>query len=246
MVDKMEGVIGGVVNSADYSVPIETVYVSNLEERVKIEELKAALHAVFDHYGTILDIIAKISLKRKGQAFIVFDQQRSVLDAVEQMDGFEMYGKAMRVLIAKTPSDETVKRKAPGEFDEHKKRRTISKAQKEAALAKELQAKGPDSTATTATRARPVKTGAAAIPDEYVRPNKVLFLQNIPADVDADTLTAIFERFEGFKEVRLVKIRNVAFAEFEDEQFAITAKENTAGMAIGEEGKSMKVTYQRQ
>lgn len=93
---------------------------------------------------------------------------------------------------------------------------------------------------------RAPKTGAAVVPDEYVRPNKTLFLQNIPRDVDEDDLTAIFENFEGFKEVRLVSVRSVAFAEFENEQFAITAKEATANKPIGAEGKPMKVTYQRQ
>lgn len=79
-----------------------------------------------------------------------------------------------------------------------------------------------------------------------MRPNKTLFLQNIPRDVDEEALSDIFERFEGFKEVRLVSVRAVAFAEFENEQFAITAKEATANMPIGEQQKPMKVTYQRQ
>lgn len=95
-------------------------------------------------------------------------------------------------------------------------------------------------------RPKPVKTGAAAVPDEYVRPNKTLFLQNIPKGFVADDLTKIFEQFEGFKEVRYISIRNVGFAEFEDEQFAITAKEATASMPIGPDNKPMKVTYQRQ
>jgi RNA recognition motif-containing protein len=103
-------------------------------------------------------------------------------------------------------------------------------------------------TAAAAAKDKPraVKTGAAAVPDEYVRPNKTLFLQNIPADVTQDDLTTIFERFDGFKEVRYIKIRAVGFAEFENEQFAITAKESTANMPIGADNKPMKVTYQRQ
>jgi U2 small nuclear ribonucleoprotein B'' len=100
--------------------------------------------------------------------------------------------------------------------------------------------------AAAADKPRAVKTGAALIPDEYVRPNKTLFLQNVPKEVDEEALTAIFERFEGFKEVRAVPIKAVAFAEFENEQFAITAKEATANMPIGPEGKQMKVSYQRQ
>lgn len=110
----------------------------------------------------------------------------------------------------------------------------------------EEDAKAQANPTVAAEKPRVPKSGAAVVPDEYVRPNKTLFLQNIPRDVDEDDLTTIFERFEGFKEVRLVSVRSVAFAEFENEQFAITAKEATANTPIGAEGKPMKVTYQRQ
>ncbi|KAF2019948.1 U2 small nuclear ribonucleo protein B [Aaosphaeria arxii CBS 175.79] len=239
--DKMEGVVSGPVDPSRYPVPIETIYVNNLEERVKVETLKEALRAIFSHYGTIVDIIAKTSVKRKGQAFIVFDSQKSALEAVEEMTGFELYGKSMKVQMAKTHSDATIERKASDQLDQHKRERLTLKERKlaeEASKAKKLP--------HPADKPRIPKTGAAAIPDEYVRPNKVLFLQNIPKDVDADDLTAIFEAFPGFKEVRFVAIRAVGFAEFENEQFAITAKEAMANKPVGAEGKIMKVTYQRQ
>ncbi|USP76001.1 hypothetical protein yc1106_03275 [Curvularia clavata] len=243
MADKMEGVVPGssLIDPGKYPVPIETIYVNNLEERVKIDTLREALTRVFKHYGPILDIIAKSSLKRKGQAFVVFDSEKASLEAVEEMDGFEMYGKAMKVRRAKTHSDETVKRKAPDMFEDHKRKRLMLKDFKRA----EEDAKAA-ANPVAAEKPRAAKTGAAAIPDEYVRPNKTLFLQNIPRDVTEETLTEIFERYEGFKEVRLVSVRSVAFAEFENEQFAITAKEGAVNIRIGAENKLMKVTYQRQ
>lgn len=85
------------------------------------------------------------------------------------------------------------------------------------------------------------------MPDEYLPPNKILFVQNLPDDYDIDSLTDIFARFEGFREVRLVPgRRGIAFVEYEAEAGAISAKEQTAGMALGESNKLMKVTYQRQ
>lgn len=95
---------------------------------------------------------------------------------------------------------------------------------------------------------RPATTAAAAVvPDEYLPPNKILFLQNLPEEYDVDALTAIFGRFEGFREVRLVPgRRGIAFVEYEAESGAISAKENTAGMTLGEGGQTIKVTYQRQ
>ena len=87
----------------------------------------------------------------------------------------------------------------------------------------------------------------AVVPEEYLPPNKILFVQNLPEDYDVDGLTAIFGRFEGFKEVRLVPgRRGIAFVEYEAEAGAISAKESTANMALGEEPKYIKVVYQRQ
>lgn len=95
---------------------------------------------------------------------------------------------------------------------------------------------------------KPTASGpSAVIPDEYLPPNKTLFVQNLPEDFDKDALTAIFGRFDGFLEVRMVPGRTgIAFVEYDAEAGAITAKENTAGMSLKNGEKTMKVTYQRQ
>jgi U2 small nuclear ribonucleoprotein B'' len=89
--------------------------------------------------------------------------------------------------------------------------------------------------------------GGAPVPDEYLPPNKTLFLQNLPDEIDVEGLTTIFGRFEGFREARLVPGRKgIGFVEYETEAGAISGKENVAGMALGEEQKPIKVTFQRQ
>lgn len=133
---------------------------------------------------------------------------------------------------------------------------------KQAAEAAEIQKKLKRSAAVAApdaNAARPVKASrgaglkssnpaaGAVVPEEYLPPNKILFVQNLPDNYDVDSLTSIFGRFEGFREVRLVPGRTgIAFIEYEAEAGAISAKERTAGMALGDEGKIMKVVYQRQ
>lgn len=132
------------------------------------------------------------------------------------------------------------------------------KAAEQAEEQKRLKRAGPPGAVPDAS-ARPIKAtrgaglkstnagAAAVIPDEYLPPNKILFVQNLPEEYDIDALTAIFGRFEGFREVRLVPgRRGIAFIEYESEAGAITAKENTAGMALGDGSQIMKVTYQRQ
>ncbi len=106
----------------------------NLEERVKPEPLKQALHAIFSEYGNIIDIVAKTNLKAKGQAFVVFDNPESALNAIEEVQGFELFDKPMHLALARTRSDATVLRTGnDDEFDAHKRRRMAEKG-KEAAI----------------------------------------------------------------------------------------------------------------
>jgi len=107
----------------------------------------------------------------------------------------------------------------------------------------------PRPTKKAATGLKSTHTASAPqIPDEYLPPNKILFLQNLPDSISLDILDGIFGSFEGFKEVRLVPGRKgIAFVEYENEAGAISAKENTGGMTLGPEGSAVvKVTYQRQ
>lgn len=134
---------------------------------------------------------------------------------------------------------------------------TDKKKAAEAALAAATAKRTAAAASTSSATAQPIKasrgaglkstnaSAAAVIPDEYLPPNKILFVQNLPEGVDIE---GIFARFEGFREVRLVPGRKgIAFVEYESEQGAIGAKENTAGLKVGAgEGQVMKVTYQRQ
>lgn len=49
-------------------------------------------------------------------------------------------------------------------------------------------------------------------------PHKILFAQNLPSEVTQATLQALFQPFQGFKEVRIVPgNRGLAFIEFDNE-----------------------------
>ncbi|KAJ4419004.1 hypothetical protein N0V82_005229 [Gnomoniopsis sp. IMI 355080] len=240
---------------ATQGAPITTVYVRNLEERVKPEPLKDALRAVFSEFGNIIDIVAKTNLKAKGQAFVVYDNADAARQAVEEADGFDLFNQPIQVALARSKSDAIVKTLEDEEALElHKRRRTAEKERKKAQEAEQQRLKrpAPDQGGRPAKSQRGAglkATGpaaAAVVPDEYLPPNKILFVQNLPDDTDVDALTGVFGRFEGFREVRLVPgRRGIAFVEYENEAGAISAKENTAGMSLNG-GKNIKVTYQRQ
>ncbi|KAH7173637.1 uncharacterized protein B0J16DRAFT_350555 [Fusarium flagelliforme] len=238
--------------------PISTVYVQNLEERVKLESMVEALRTIFSEFGNVVDIIAKKNLRAKGQAFIVFDNPDSARDAIEEMDGFELYDKPMKLALARSRSDKTVELMgSQEELEGHKRHRQAEKDKRKAAEAAEEQRQINKRSSGAATDSRPAKaakssglksTSAAAsnsVLDEFLPPNKILFVQNFPEEYDIEALTSVFGRFDGFREVRLVPgRRGIAFVEYEAEQGAITAKENTSGLQLGD--KPIKVTYQRQ
>ena len=94
-----------------------------------------------------------------------------------------------------------------------------------------------------AKNAKPAQT-AGVVPNEYLPPNKILFLQDLDESYGKTQLTAVFGRYPGFKEVRTVPGRpGIAFAEYESDETAVVAKEALDGKTLGE--KVIKVTYQR-
>jgi U2 small nuclear ribonucleoprotein B'' len=106
-----------------------SVYVQNLEERVKLETLTEALRTIFSEFGSVIDIVAKKNLRAKGQAFVVFENPESARDAIEEIDGFELFGKPMKLAIARTRSDKTVELKGnQEELENHKRHREEEKS----------------------------------------------------------------------------------------------------------------------
>jgi len=85
--------------------PNQTLYINNLNERIKKEELKKSLYAMFSQFGTILDVVALKTLTMRGQAFIVFKDIPSATNAMRAMQNFPFYDKTMKINYAKTQSD---------------------------------------------------------------------------------------------------------------------------------------------
>lgn len=94
------------------------------------------------------------------------------------------------------------------------------------------------------------------MPDEYLPPNKILFLQNLPESVTKDQLMALFSqyvtvithpylpahphhnRYPNLHEVRLIPTkRDIAFVEFLDEGSAGVAKDALHNYKLDGENK---------
>ncbi|KAK1061355.1 hypothetical protein LTR74_011106 [Friedmanniomyces endolithicus] len=134
------------------------------------------------------------------------------------------------------------------ESGSHKKHRLAEKERKqalEAANAKPVKRVAAEELAERPAKSTKSAQAGGVVPDEYLPPNKILFLRDLPEDYGQAGLTAIFSRFPGFREVRTAPGRpDIAFVEYEDEGGAIMAKEATGGMTLGD--KAIRVTFQKQ
>lgn len=89
-----QGAAGATTSIGDIA-PNPTIYIRNLNERVKLPELRKQLYNKFSEFGPILDVVAKKNIKMRGQAFIVFKDVESAAMAIKKADGAEFLDKPM-------------------------------------------------------------------------------------------------------------------------------------------------------
>lgn len=76
------------------------------------------------------------------------------------------------------------------------------------------------------------------MPDEYLPPNKILFLQNLPETSTKDQLLALFNQYPNLHEVRLIPTKkDIAFVEYIDEGSAGVAKDALHNFKLDGENK---------
>lgn len=73
----------------------ETIYIKNLNEKVKLPIMRQSLEALFSTYAPVLSITMHGNLRMRGQAFVSFDSKVPAAKAVKEVVGFPLYGKPM-------------------------------------------------------------------------------------------------------------------------------------------------------
>ncbi|XP_048463864.1 U2 small nuclear ribonucleoprotein B'' isoform X1 [Rhincodon typus] len=167
--------------------PNQTIYINNINDKVKKEELKRALYALFSQFGQIVDIVALKTMKMRGQAFVIFKEITCATSALRQLQGFPFYGKPMRIQYAKTDSDIISKMRGTFADKEKKKEKKKAKTQEQAAANK----KANQGTAQVAT-SNSNQTSTNQVPDNP--PNYILFLTNLPEETNEMMLSMLFNQ----------------------------------------------------
>jgi len=76
-------------------------------------------------------------------------------------------------------------------------------------------------------------------------PNHILFVENLPQKYTEEMLVPLFKEFPGFKEIRLIASKNVAFVEYADELQAGIAMTGLQGFNLTEEN-ALALSYAKQ
>ncbi|KAE8234927.1 hypothetical protein CF326_g43 [Tilletia indica] len=243
----------------------ETVYIRNLNEKVKLPVLKETLTNLFSLYGDVLSVTAHANVRMRGQAFVALGNKKAAHKAVKEVQGFPLYGRPVQVSFAKTLSDSIVIKKMKdageepteeeGTFQQHKKqrlehkkevRKEVRKKTLERKLAEKRAAAGDTDGLAAATSASAAQRRQnVQMPDEYVPPHKILFLQNIASKFGKDELEDLFSPLPNLVEVRTIPGKSdIAFVEFMDIPSSAAAREKLNGYAFPD-GSKLKITYGR-
>ncbi|XP_073271312.1 U2 small nuclear ribonucleoprotein B'' 2-like isoform X2 [Primulina huaijiensis] len=211
--------------------PNQTIYLKNINEKVKKEELKRSLYALFSQYGRILDIVALKTAKLQGQAWIVFSEVAAASNALRQMQNFPFYDKPIRIQYAKTKSDCIAK--AEGTYDKKKKQEEKAERKRrveelhQTANANGLRSDNNGGAAAASREGKPVTQEAA------MEPNHILFIENLPYETNIMMLELLFKQYPGFREVRMVEAKpGIAFVEFDDDSQSSVAMQDLQGFKI--------------
>lgn len=75
--------------------PKHTLYINNLNDKIKLTPMKQALYNAFVRYGIIDDIVMRPSYRLRGQAFITYRDIESATKALRALQNFPFFDKPL-------------------------------------------------------------------------------------------------------------------------------------------------------
>ncbi|MCJ1373507.1 U2 snRNP complex subunit msl1 [Loxospora ochrophaea] len=95
--------------SGSTGAPNQTLYLTNLPERLQKQDLRLSLYTLFSTYGPVLDVVAMKTAKMRGQAHVVYRDSQTSMQAMRSLQGFDFFGKEMKIQYGKGKSDTIAK-----------------------------------------------------------------------------------------------------------------------------------------
>ena len=208
--------------------PCETLYIKNLNEKVKIDELKEALNKEFSQYGEIIEIRVRNTIRLKGQAFISFKTKEESSKAKKNLNDKLFLNKKLIIEFAKTPSDSILL--LQGKLTENQKKiKDLSRKRKRDEFYENLKNEiekeknnniNNNEMIINAKDSNENEISIKINPEEV---NKSLFVQGLNNSVTNQKLIELFNSISGFKEVKYFPTKGICFVEYDTIENATNA-----------------------
>ncbi|MCJ1318095.1 U2 snRNP complex subunit msl1 [Xylographa vitiligo] len=91
--------------NATTGAPNQALYITNLPDKIQKQDLRLSLYTLFSTYGPVLDVVALKTSKMRGQAHIVYRDIQASTQAMRALQGFDFFGKEMKIQYAKGRSN---------------------------------------------------------------------------------------------------------------------------------------------
>ncbi|QDS72674.1 hypothetical protein FKW77_002937 [Venturia effusa] len=89
--------------------PNQTLYLSGLPDKLQKDDLRRCLYCLCSTHGPVLDIVALKTAKMRGQAHVTFKDIQCASTAMRALNGFEFFGRPLKIQYAKSKSDTIAK-----------------------------------------------------------------------------------------------------------------------------------------
>lgn len=153
--------------------PQATLYVRNLNEKLKPSVISEALLTIFSQFGKVIDIKYKKHIRHRGQAFVSFETSEIATEAMIKSQGFPLFEKPMDIQYAREPSFAVTALKGKNTLANHKRNREEK------------------------VKTEPVKKPKMT-QEDHLPPNRILFIQNLAPTVTSQVLVQMFSQYLGF------------------------------------------------
>merc|ERR1712227_228836 len=197
--------------------PCHTIYINNINDKVKKVELLRQVYALTSTYGQVIDIMISKAPKLRGQAFVTYKEIADASSAIKRLQGFPFYDKPLKVAFARRESTmitQAKKYQAPKD---------------ERAQAKEMNAK-----LAKKKGAVPTANGEEA--------SATIYVENLPNEANESMLNLLFQQFPGFKKSRPLPSGGKAFIDFAEARQAASAKTALNGFKVTPE-KAIQLSF---
>ena len=221
--------------------PNETLYINNLNDKIKIEELKQALLAVFSQFGEIISIRARSSIKLKGQAFITFSTIDEATNAKNQLNNSIFLDKKLQIEFAKTKCDIALVKVGKMNQEEKKQNDLLRKRKRDDFYKSFLEKnkKNEEDVKDIVSDNNQTITKKIVLDEKS---HNTLFVEGIQKDISEKDLENIFKQEKGFKNIHIFTTRGICFLTFDNVIDAATVKEKYDQKTIGANSK-LSITY---